>query len=108
MELDEIYERLCRLGVPVAYMLFKKPQTPPFIVYHEQGADIKGADRYNLYRDTGIIIELYTTKKQPQLEHDLEGLFRDVELDKSPDIYVENEKLLKIEYSFSTITKIGG
>ena len=108
MELEEIYKRLCTLGIPAAYMIFKKPQTPPFLIYKEHGADIRGADNYNLLRDTGVLIELYTAKKQPELEHQLEELFRDTELEKSTDLYIENEKLLKIEYTFSTITKIGG
>lgn len=88
-------------------MRFKKPQQPPFLIYRECGTDVRGADNYNLYRDTGILIELYTKNKDPELEHQLEELFRDTELDKSPDIYINDTDLLKTEYSFSTVQKIG-
>lgn len=88
-------------------MRFRKPQTPPFLIYREYGTDVRGADGYNLYRDTGIMIELYTKEKDPELEHSLEELFRDMELDKSADLYINDTDLLKIEYSFSTVQKIG-
>lgn len=106
MTFEEIYARLRKLNIPVAYMVFDKPQNPPYIAYYESGGEVTGADNYNLYRNINITIELYTTKKNPQLEHQLEALFRDVELDKSTDIYIDNEKLLKIEYSFSFRQKI--
>lgn len=88
-------------------MKFRKPQTPPFLVYRECGTDVRGADGYNLYRDTGVLVELYTRGKDPELEHRLEELFRDTELDKSADINIDDTDLLKIEYSFSTVQKIG-
>lgn len=103
MKLEEIYSRLKKLGIPVAYLIFDKPQTPPFAVYYESGGEVNGADECNLYRNTNITVELYTSKKTPELERHLEELFNDVPLDKSTDSYIENEKLLKIEYSFSTI-----
>ncbi|WP_173328420.1 hypothetical protein [Ruminococcus flavefaciens] len=106
MELTEIKSRLDSLGIPVAYMRFRKPQSLPFAVYYESGTEIKGADNYNLYRDVTINIELYTEKKQPQLERQLENLFRDREIDKSPDIYIKDEDMYMTSFSFDTIQYI--
>ncbi|MBQ8297348.1 MAG: hypothetical protein IJX77_06160 [Ruminococcus sp.] len=104
MELKEIAQRLSTLKIPVAYSVFNTPQKLPFVVYYESGADIQGADTYNLYRDAEIRICLYCDKKDIALERRLEELFRDVELDKT-EIYIPEEKMLEIAYSFDTIQK---
>ena len=44
MRLEEIYTRLKKVGIPVAYLFFKTPQKPPFIAYYESGTSIDGAD----------------------------------------------------------------
>lgn len=106
MELSEIKAKLDTLGIPVAYLCFKKPQTLPYCVYYESGTDIQGADNYNLYRDVTINIELYCERKQPQLERQLENLFRDREITKTPDIYLKDEDMFMTTFSFDTIQYI--
>lgn len=106
MELTEIKSKLDTLKIPVAYMCFKKPQTLPFVVYYEAGTEIKGSDDRTFYRDVTINIELYTEKKQPALERQLENLFRDREIDKSPDIYLKDEDMFMTSFSFDTIQYI--
>jgi len=103
MELDEIYAKLKTLKIPVAYLKFNKPQQLPFAVYYESGTDIQGADGYNLYRDVSITIELYTEVKQPQLERQIEALFRDREIEKSSDTYLKDEDMYMTVFSFDTI-----
>lgn len=103
MTLEEIYTRLKKVSIPVAYLFFKTPQKPPFIAYYESGTSIDGADVLNLYRSKDITIELYADSKMPEIERKIEELFNDVPLDKATDIYIENEKLLKVEYTFTTI-----
>lgn len=106
MELEEIYEKLCTLNIPVAYIQFNKPQKLPFIAYLEAGTEIHGADHYNLYRRVTIRIELYSEKKNPCLERKIESLFRSVEIDKDGDIYLETENIFLTVFSFTTIQKI--
>ena len=106
MELAEIKRKLDTLGIPVAYMCFKKPQNLPCAVYYEAGTEIRGADNYNLYRDVTINIELYTEKKQPSLERQLENLFRDREIEKTTDTYLSDEKMFMTAFSFDTIQYI--
>lgn len=93
MELSEIYEKICTLGCPVAYLQFSKPQKLPFIAYLEAGTEIQGADNYNLYRRTRIRIELYSEKKNPELERKIESLFRTVEIEKDGDAYLKEENM---------------
>ena len=106
MELNEIYTKLKALKIPVAYLKFNKPQQLPFAVYYESGTEIKGADNYNLYRDVTITIELYTELKQPQLERQIEALFRDREIEKSSDTYLKEEDMYMTVFSFDTIQYI--
>ncbi len=106
MELSEIYEKLCTLDIPVAYLQFSKPQKLPFIAYLEAGTEIQGADNYNLYRRVTIQIELYSEKKNPDLERKIENLFRSVEIEKGGDKYLENENMFMTVFSFETIQKM--
>ena len=108
MELSEIYTRLKRLNIPTAYLRFSKPQKLPFQVYYETGGEVTGSDNYNLFRRITINIELYTEKKDITLERAIEAEFRDVPLDKQGDIYLEDEDMHMVAYSFDTIQKIGG
>ena len=106
MELNEIYTKLKTLKIPGAYLKFNKPQQLPFVVFYESATEIKGADTYNLYRDVTITIELYTDLKQPQLERQIEALFRDREIDKSSDTYLKEEDMYMTVFSFDTIQYI--
>lgn len=106
MELTEIKTKLATLGIPVAYLRFKKPQALPYAVYYEAGTDIRGADHHDLYRDVTINIELYCDQKQPQLERQIEKLFRDREINKTSDIYIEDEDMFMTLFSFETIQYI--
>ncbi|MCM1508297.1 MAG: hypothetical protein NC177_14385 [Ruminococcus flavefaciens] len=106
MELKEIYAKLCTLDIPVAYLQFNKPQKLPFMVYFEAGTEIQGADNYNLYRRTEIRIELYSEKKNPDLERKIENLFRSVEIEKDSDAYLKDENMFMTVFSFETIQKI--
>lgn len=106
MELTEIYAKLRTLDIPVAYLKFDKPQKLPFIAYFEAGTEIQGADNYNLYRRVTIRIELYSEKKNPDLERKIENLFRSVEIEKDGDTYLQGEKMFMTVFSLETIQKI--
>lgn len=106
MSLEEIYEKLCTLGIPVAYLQFSKPQKLPFIAYYEEHTVIEGADNYNLFRRTTIRIEFYSEKKDPDFERKIENLFWTVEIEKYKDIYLDDEKMFMTVFEFETIQKI--
>lgn len=108
MELSEIYTRLKKVNIPTAYLRFSKPQNLPFQVYYEADGEVTGADKYNLFRRVTINIELYTEKKEITIERAIEAEFRDVPLEKQSDIYLKDEDMHMVAYSFETIQKIGG
>lgn len=105
LTLAEIYEKLCTLNIPVAYLSFTQPQSLPFCVYYESGGDIYGADNKNLIERKNITIELYSEKKNPALERQIEDLFSDTELTKQADIWIESEKMIETIYEFEVINK---
>lgn len=105
MKLSEVYTRLGTLNKPVAYLAFKSAHNPPYIVYYENGANFHGSDEKNYIKDMTVVIELYSESKDMALERQIEDLFSDVELNKSEDIWIEDENLLMIAYEFTTINK---
>lgn len=102
MELSEIYQKLCTVGVPVTYLRFRKPQKLPFIVYYESGSEIRGADGHNMLREVNVTVELYFEVKDITIERKIENLFRNVEITRSPDIWLDDEKMYMTSYSFDT------
>lgn len=106
MELEEIYERLNKLEIPVAYLKFNTPQKLPFCAYFEADGQIDGADNCTLYRRKKIVVELYAEKKDVKLERKFENLFREFELDKAVDTYLKDENMFMVAYTFEIIQKI--
>ncbi len=106
MELKEIYSKLQQLGIPVAYQHFDKPQKLPYAVYYEAGGTVEGADGYNLFRRTNIVVELYTARKDIRLERHLEELFRELPLEKEADTFLKDENMHMTAYEFENITFI--
>lgn len=106
MELNEIYQKLCSLNIPVAYLHFTNPQKLPFCVYFEGGSEIQGADGFNLFRNVEIVIELYTVSKNIRLERQIENLFRDCEISKTADTWLDSEEMHMVGWSFETIQKM--
>lgn len=102
----EIHKLLASLGIPVAYLKFDEPQKPPFVVWFETGADIHGADGMNMLEEKTIRIELYCSKKDPELERRTEELFSDTELSRDTDIYIESENLIESVFEFDIINKL--
>jgi len=105
MKLSEVYTRLGTLNKPVAYLAFKSAQSPPYIVYYENGANFHGSDEKNYIKDMTVVIELYSESKDMATEESIEALFSDVELSKSEDIWIEGEQIVMVTYTFTTINK---
>ena len=59
----------------------------------------------NLLRKRNVVINLFTKKKEPELEVQIEKLINDFETDVS-EIYILDEDLVMITYKFETIEKI--
>ena len=87
------------VGIPVARMEFKQPQSPPYIVYiftHSNNfyADSKVYATFENYQ-----VELYTVKKDIAIEKALEAVFDDNGICyEKTETFIESEGLMQILY----------
>ena len=99
MTLEEIYETLQQLNLPIAYSHFKSPLEPPYLVYLVEDTQNFGADNRVYHHIENLVIELYTTKKDIVLEKNLETLLNEKELFyEKVEAYIESEKLYEVRY----------
>lgn len=99
MTLEELYETLQQLNLPIAYSHFKSPLKPPYLVYLVEDTQNFGADNRVYHQIENLVIELYTAKKDIALEKNLETLLNEKELFyEKIEIYIESEKLYEVRY----------
>ena len=101
--MDKIITILEELGLPFAYDHFTEGEgpDPPFLCYRCPNSDNFAADGTVYFPITEIDIELYTDKKDPKIEKELEDLLvkSGIFFDKT-EIWIESEKLYEVLYSF--------
>lgn len=95
-----IFEILQSVGLPCSYSHFRKDQAPPYIVYIGDGQDQFDADNTHYWRDNRYQIEYYFTKKNEEVETEIENklLENGYLYDKSEDVYIESEDVFVIYY----------
>ena len=101
--MDEIITILEELGIPFAYDHFAEGEgpDPPFICYRCPNSDNFAADGTVYFPITEIDIELYTDRKDPDIEKKLEDALteKDIFFDKT-ETWIDSEKLYEVLYSF--------
>ena len=101
--MDRIVELLTALGIPFAYDHFAEGECPepPFICYLFPGSDNFGADGKVYYKINNVNIELYTDKKEPSVEQELEDALDAASIfyDKT-EVWIDSEKLYEVLYQF--------
>lgn len=99
MTQEQIYNLLDTLGLPVAYSHFKETKKPPYLIYLTEDTSNFGADNKVYYKIDNWVIELYTDKKDINLEIRLEALLDDVELYyEKYETYIDTEKMYQVRY----------
>ena len=101
--MDELLQIMQELSLPFAYDHFAEGESPepPFVVYLIPGNNNFAADGIAYYKISEVHIELYTDKKDPQLEAQVEavldqhGIFYD-----KTETWIESEKLYEILFIF--------
>ena len=101
--MDELLQIMQELSLPFAYDHFAEGESPepPFVVYLISGNNNFAADGIAYYKINEVQIELYTDKKDPQLETPVEAV-----LDQHGNFYdktetwIESEKLYEILFIF--------
>ncbi len=99
MTQEQIYSLLDTLGLPVAYSHFKETKKLPYLIYLTEDTSNFGADNKVYYKIDNWVIELYTDKKDINLEIRLEALLDDVELYyEKYEAYIDAEKMYQVRY----------
>ena len=101
MELSELYLLLRRVGIPVTYSHFEEGQAHslPYICYLEVSTENFKADGKVFKKITDVDIELYTRKKELDIESVIEQLLNDNNIPwDSDEIYIQDEKAFKKTY----------
>lgn len=105
MEITDIVKRIKSLGIPIKYHHFSNLPSTPFAVYMINNEHIHGSDSLNLIRDYKAAIELYTSRKDFELQRKVEKLFEDVELD-IDTTYIPEEKVYLTTFEFESYEKL--
>lgn len=95
--MDELYNALLTLNIPVAYRGFRTPQHCPYIIYYQDTSNNFAADNRVYQHIMGYSVELYTETKDPELEAQLEQALDSYVWRKSED-YIDSEKTFIISY----------
>lgn len=100
--MDELYNLLKTLNLPLAYHHFTTPPTPPYVIYLTTDSDNLGADnmvysKLNIYH-----VELYSKKKDLETEKLIEDLFdaNDIYYESS-ELYISSEGLYQVIYEIT-------
>ena len=94
------------LGIPVVYSHFDNLQNdpnhiePPYVAYIGNGQDNFEADNTYFWNRNRYQIEYYFTKKNEEIEAEIESLLVDngYLYDKSEDVYIEDQGVFVIYY----------
>ena len=101
--MEKIIEILNQFGISFAYDHFSEGEAPdpPFICYMIPSTDNFAADG-TVYLDIDVVnIELYTDKKDPELEKKLQGLLTESGfVYEKNEAWIESEKLYEVVYEF--------
>jgi hypothetical protein len=94
------------IGLPLAYHHFEEGESPapPFLIFYFPNTDNFGADD-KVYQKVQILdIELYTDKKDPALEEQIESVLDDHEMfyDKN-ESWIASEKMYEVIYEMEIL-----
>lgn len=96
----KIFETLQGTGLPCAYSHFRKPVTPPYLVYLGNGQDEVEADNTFYYKQNRYTVEFYFEEKNEALETTIEQALLDSGFlfTKSDDVFIEKDGIFVIYY----------
>ena len=101
MTYDDITNMLKEAGLPLAYDHFAEGESPepPFLIFLFPGSDNMFADNGVYFKISQLNMELYTDKKDPELEEKLEDILpaHDIPWEKS-EVWIDSEKMYEVLY----------
>ena len=102
MTYDAIVEMLEEAGLPLAYDHFAEGESPdpPFLVFLFPSSDNFSADGIVYQRIDALHIELYTDRKQPDVERCLETVLdRHGVFYEKTEVWIDTERLYEALYA---------
>lgn len=101
MTYDDITNMLKGAGLPLAYDHFAEGESPepPFLIFLFPGSDNMFADNGVYFKISQLNMELYTDKKDPELEEKLEDILtaHEIPWEKS-EVWIDSEKMYEVLY----------
>ena len=101
MTYEEINDMMAEMGLPYAYHHFAEGESPqpPFLLFLSPGEETFSADNVAYYSFKQLDIELYTNKKNPAMEEEIESVLTQHEIyfTKS-EAWIESERLYEVLY----------
>ena len=101
--MDKIMELLSKTGIPFAYDHFAEGESPdpPFICFLLPASDNFSADGQVYFKVTEVHIELYTDKKDLELEERVEAVLDEYGIFyEKNEVWIASEKLYEVMFSF--------
>ena len=96
---NALHDLLKQMNLPLAYNHFKGAQEAPYLIYLTEDSSNFGADNKVYQKIDNFVIELYTNKKDLNLETKLEVLLEDADLYyEKYEAYIDTEKMYQIRY----------
>lgn len=104
MTYEEINEMMAEMGLPYAYHLFAEGESPqpPFLLFLSPGEEIFSADNVAYHSFKQLDIELYTDKKTPALEEEIEAVLTQHEIYfTKTEAWIASEKMYEVLYEMT-------
>lgn len=104
MTLEEIYQALKSIGLPVVYREFTTPPDPPYLIYLFSYSSDLMADGQNYLEIDNYQIELYTKNKDPATESLVQNKLKELGLPYSKtETFLQSEGLFQLVYDIQLI-----
>ena len=107
MTYDEVVNMAEETGLPVAYDHFAEGESPdpPFLVFLFPSSDHFSADGQVYAKINALHFELYTDKKEPEIEAKVEAVLdqRGIFYDKS-EAWIPDERLYEVLYTMEVLS----
>lgn len=101
--MEGLVKMIAEMGIPFAYDHFAEGESPepPFLCYLLPGSDNFAADGKVYHKGANVHVEIYTDKKDPELEQRVEDVLdaHEVFYNKS-ETWISSERLYEVLYIF--------
>ena len=104
MTYEKINDMMAEMGLPFAYHHFAEGESPqpPFLLFLSPGEDTFSADNVAYYSFKRLDIELYTDKKNPALEEEIEVVLTQHEIYfTKTESWIASEKMYEVLYEMT-------